>query len=247
MEANKKNIVITGGGRGIGRQFATDFQKLGSRPFVIDVGGKDLDDLKKKNDIPVKIVDVTKENEVETFFEEYTADYGPPDVLINNAGITADGLLIRKSGENIKKFSLSSWNKVVGVNLTGVFLCTREAVVQMVKHDVKGVIINISSISRAGNFGQTNYSATKAGVAAMTVTWAKELSRYGIRVAAIAPGYVNTEMVSRINKRIIDGIVDKILVGRLGEMEEISRAARFILECDYFNGRTLEVDGGHRI
>lgn len=247
METRTKNIIITGGGRGLGRQFAIDFQQLGYRSFVIDVNQADLDDLKEKTDIPGAVVNVCLEEEVETFFNNFTRDYGPPDVLINNAGITADGLFIRKNKESIKKFSIDKWSSVIDVNLTGVFLCTREAAAHMVEQSVKGVIINISSISREGNFGQTNYSATKAGVAAMTVTWAKELSRYGIRVAAIAPGYVNTEMVAKINQKVIDGIVENILVGRLGKMEEISLAARFICECGYFNGRVLEVDGGHRI
>lgn len=247
MEIEGKNIIITGGGRGIGRQFAVDFLKAGGRVFVIDVNRDDLDDLTEETGIPGDIVDVTREDAVDGFFEHYTKEHGPPDILINNAGITADGLLVRISGSEMKKFPLQNWNKVLSVNLTGVFLCTREAAARMIEHSVKGLVINISSISRSGNFGQTNYSATKAGVASMTVTWAKELSRHGIRVAAIAPGYVNTEMVAKISKKIIDGIVANILVKRLGEMEEISRAARFIVECDYFNGRVLEVDGGHRI
>lgn len=247
MGTRQKKVIITGGGRGLGRQFAVDFQKKGHQPFVLDINEADLADLKEKTNIPGRVVNITREPEVETFFSEYSMEYGPPDVLINNAGITADGLLVRKNRDDIKKFPIDHWNRVVDVNLTGVFLCTREAAAHMVKHDVKGVIINISSISRAGNFGQTNYSAAKSGVAAMTVTWAKELSRYGIRVAAIAPGYVNTEMVMKINPKVIDGIVDHILVGRLGTPEEISLAAQFILECEYFNGRVLEVDGGHRI
>jgi 3-oxoacyl-[acyl-carrier protein] reductase len=128
-----------------------------------------------------------------------------------------------------------------------VFLCGREAAAQMVKHGVKGLIINISSISKAGNFGQTNYSATKAGVVAMTVTWAKELAGPGVRAVAIAPGYVNTEMVAKIDEKVIGKIVAQIPVGRLGEMAEISQAVQFAIECDFFNGRVLEVDGGHRI
>jgi len=117
----------------------------------------------------------------------------------------------------------------------------------MVKHRVKGVIINISSISRAGNLGQTNYSAAKSAVDAMTVTWAKELSKYGIRVGAIAPGYINTEMVAKIRPDVLEKLVQNIPVGRLGEMEEISHAVQFILRNDFFTGRILEVDGGMRI
>ncbi|MBU0567041.1 SDR family oxidoreductase, partial [bacterium] len=122
-----------------------------------------------------------------------------------------------------------------------------EAAFQMVKHGVKGVIINISSISRAGNLGQTNYSATKSAIDAMTVTWSKELSRYGIRVGAIAPGYINTEMVAKIRQDILDRLIANIPVGRLGEMEEISQTVRFIIENDFCTGRVLEVDGGMRI
>src|SRR3990172_2332401 len=133
------------------------------------------------------------------------------------------------------------------VRLKGVFLCGREAAAQMMKNGAKGVIINISSISRAGNFGQTNYSATKAGVDAMTVTWAKELAKAGIRAVAIAPGYIMTEMVAKIDQKVLDKIIAQIPVGRLGEMKEISRTVQFIIECDFVNGRTLEIYGGHRI
>ncbi len=247
MEIKGKNIIVTGGARGMGRQFSLDLQEKGAKPFVLDVLQENLDELEKEKGIPGRVVDVTDEGQVETFFNEYASQYGPPDVLINNAGITADGLFVRKKDDEVKKFPMASWNKVVAVNLTGVFLCGREAAAQMVKHGVKGLIINISSISRAGNFGQSNYSATKAGVASLTVTWAKELAKSGIRSAAIAPGYVNTEMVAKIDRKVIDKIVAQIPSGRLGEMKEMSQAVQFIMECDFFNGRVLEVDGGHRI
>ncbi|MDH4101203.1 MAG: SDR family oxidoreductase, partial [Nitrospirota bacterium] len=181
------------------------------------------------------------------FFEEYTKANGAPAVLVNNAGITADALFIKQKGEDITKFPMSNWEKVMHVNLTGVFLCAREAAYQMVKHGVKGVIVNISSISRSGNLGQTNYSATKAAVDAMTVTWSKELARYGIRVGCIAPGYINTEMVAKINPEVLEKIIKNIPAGRLGDMEEISKTVRFIIENDFFTGRIVEVDGGMRI
>ncbi len=117
----------------------------------------------------------------------------------------------------------------------------------MVQHEVKGLIINISSLCRVGNIGQTNYAASKAGIDAMTVTWAKELSRYGIRAAAIAPGYVNTEMVQQIREDIIAKVIKNIPVGRLGEMDDLSQALMFIIENDFFSGRVLEVDGGMRL
>lgn len=247
MDINGKNIIITGGARGMGKQFGVDLKALGAKPFAIDVIEENLKALSDETGIPGKVLDVTSEPDVESFFETYTREHGAPDVLVNNAGITADSLFIKKKDGEISKFSMDKWNRVIDVNLTGVFLCGREAAAQMAKHGVQGVIINISSISREGNFGQTNYSATKAGVAAMTVAWAKELSKYGIRSGAIAPGYINTEMVAKISRKVIEGIVDQIPIGRLGEMSEISRAVQFIIECDFFNGRVLEVDGGHRI
>ncbi len=247
MEIKGKNIIVTGGARGMGRRFAEDMLSLGANPYVLDVLQENLNHLKAETGIDGKVVDVTNEAEVERFFREYTLEKGAPHVLINNAGITADGLFVRKKKDGVGKFPLTNWEKVINVNLTGVFLCGREAAARMVEQEVKGLIINISSISRTGNFGQTNYSASKSGVVAMAVTWAKELAKYGIRAAAIAPGYINTEMVAKINQKVIDGIVAQIPVGRLGDPSEISRAVQFLIECDFFNGRMLEVDGGHRI
>lgn len=247
MEIAGKRVIITGGGRGMGKKFAIDLKNLGAKPYVLDVLQENLDTLKNEAGIPGQVVDVSREKEVETFFDGYTAENGAPDVLINNAGITVDAFFIKQKGDEITKFPFSNWEKVINVNLTGVFLCAREAAFYMVKHGVKGLIINISSISRAGNLGQTNYSATKSAVDAMTVTWAKELSRYGIRVGAIAPGYINTEMVAKIRPDVLEKVIQNIPMGRLGEMEEISQAVQFIIKNDFFTGRILEVDGGMRI
>jgi 3-oxoacyl-[acyl-carrier protein] reductase len=247
MELAGKNVVITGGARGMGKKFAVDLRNLGAQSFVVDVIQENLDALKNETGIPGQVVDVSNEKSVESFFENYTSEHGAPDVLINNAGITADALFIKKKGDEITKFPLANWERVINVNLTGVFLCGREAAFHMVRHQVKGVIINISSISRAGNLGQTNYSATKSAVDAMTVTWAKELSKFGIRVAAIAPGYINTEMVAKIRPDVLEKLIQNIPVGRLGEMEEISEAVRFIIHNEFFTGRVVEVDGGMRI
>jgi len=231
----------------MGKKFAVDLKNLGAKPYVLDVVQENLDALKNETGIPGQIVDVSSEKSVEKFFEIYTLEYGAPAVLINNAGITSDALFIRQKGEEISKFPFSNWEKVLSVNLTGVFLCAREAAFQMVKHKVSGVIINISSISRGGNVGQTNYSASKSAIDAMTVTWAKELSRYKIRVGAIAPGYINTEMVGKIRPDVLEKIVQNIPLGRLGEMEEISQVVQFIIKNDFFTGRIIEVDGGMRI
>lgn len=247
MEITGKNIIVTGGARGMGKKFAVDLKNLGGKPFVVDVVQENLDSLKNETGIPGQILDVGSEKGVEAFFERYASEFGPPDVLINNAGITADALFIKQKGEEITKFPFSNWEKVLNVNLTGVFLCAREAAYHMVKRQVKGVIINISSISRGGNLGQTNYSASKAAIDAMTVTWAKELARYKIRVGAIAPGYINTEMVAKIRADVLEKVVQNIPLGRLGEMEEISKTVQFIVKNEFFTGRIIEVDGGMRI
>lgn len=247
MDITGKNIIITGGARGLGRKYALDLKDLGAKPYVLCLHQENLDALKQEADIPGKVLDVSNEKEVEVFVENYTQQYGPPDVLINNAGITADCLFIKKKGEEITKFSYANWQRVIDVNLTGVFLFSREVAYHMVKHEIRGVIINISSISRCGNVGQVNYSASKAAVDAMTVALAKELSKFGIRVAAVAPGYINTEMCGTIRKEVLDRIVQNIPMGRLGKQEEISQAVQFIIKNDFFTGRLMEVDGGMRI
>jgi len=247
MEIAGKNVIITGGARGLGRAYALSLKAHGAKPYILNLHQEYLDAMYKEAAIPGRVIDVANEKEVEAFVENYTQEYGPPHVLINNAGITADSLFIKKKDNKIIKFSMENWEKVIRVNLTGVFLFAREAAYQMVKHAIKGVIINISSITRVGNVGQTNYSATKAAVVAMTVTWTKELSRYGIRVAAIAPGYINTEMCAAIKAEAKEKIISKIPLGRLGEREEINQAVEFIIKNDFFTGRVLEVDGGMRL
>ncbi len=247
MEISGKNIIITGGARGLGKQYAVDLQNLGANVFAVDIVKENLDELQKETGIPGEVLDVTKEKDVEDFFAKYTAKYGAPDILINNAGITADGLFLRKKGDEILKFRFSNWQKVIDVNLTGVFLCAREAAYHMVDNNVKGLIINISSLCRVGNLGQTNYSASKAGIDSMTVCWAKELSRYGIRTAAIAPGYVKTEMVAQIREDIMEKVIKNIPVGRISEMDELSHTVQYIIENDFFSGRVLEIDGGMRL
>jgi 3-oxoacyl-[acyl-carrier protein] reductase len=171
---------------------------------------------------------------------------GGVDVLINNAGTNRDALLVKQKDGEIRKMSLEDFDKVVAVDMTGVFLCAREAAAQMLAAATGGVIVNISSISRAGNIGQTNYAAAKAGVAAMTVTWAQELARHGIRVAGVAPGFCDTEMVRAMRPELIEKIVARVPLRRLGRPEEVAHAVNFILENDYYTGRMLELDGGLR-
>ena len=140
--------------------------------------------------------------------------------------------------------SLEQFQSVIDVNLTGVFLCGREVANHMVNNGNKGVIINMSSVARAGNMGQTNYAASKAGVVAMTTTWARELGRYGIRVAAIAPGVIRTAMTDAMKPEAKERLLKMKPVGRLGEADEIAHTAHFIFENEFVTGRVMEIDGG---
>jgi len=247
MDITDANVVITGGGRGMGRRFAEDLLALGARPYVIDAAADTLATMTGATGIPGEVVDVADEAAVETFFSRYADRVGAPDVLINNAGITADALLAKKKDGRVIGMPTDKWQQVVDINLTGVFFCGRAAAARMISADRPGLIINIGSLSMAGNFGQSNYSATKAGINALTVVWAKELARYRIRSAAIAPGMIRTEMTDKMDPDQIARIAAIIPAGRLGTMTEISQTVQFIITCDYINGRVIAVDGGLRI
>lgn len=246
-----KMCAVTGVGRGIGRQIATDLAKAGAKVYCCDIDEsmvKEIEKYAKENDLKLlpSVCDVSDEKAVTLFFAALEEAEGKLDVLVNNAGIVRDGLLIKVKDDQVKRMSLDDFQGVINVNLVGVFLCAREASAIMAKNK-GGVIINISSISRAGNYGQTNYSAAKAGVDAMTVTWSKELARYRIRVAAIAPGYINTEMVASMKPEVLEKVVAQVPWKRLGEMSEISHTVQFIIENDFVNGRVFEIEGGFSI
>ncbi len=253
MNLKDKVIAITGGGQGLGRAMALEIAAKGAKLALIDLNQEKLDEAaalckQAGGDAKTYMANIAQEEQVVALFDQIVADFGAIHGLINNAGITRDGLMIKaKDGEIQKKMSLAEWQSVIDVNLTGVFLCAREAAAKMIELKIPGCIINISSLSKAGNMGQTNYSAAKAGVAAMTVTWAKELSRYGIRSAGIAPGFIATEMVANMKPEALDKMKATIPLGRLGLPEEIGQTAVYILENDYFTGRIVEMDGGIRI
>lgn len=253
MNLQGKVIVVTGAAQGLGRKMAEVIADQGAKLAIVDIDSDALRATAKANaergcvmrDYPT---DVTDETQVEALFRRLRDDLGAVDGLINNAGVNSDALLVKAVDGAIQdKMSLAQFDRVLAVDLRGVFLCGREAAVHMIESRRAGVIINISSISRAGNIGQTNYAAAKAGVAAMTVTWAKELARHRIRVAGIAPGFSDTRMVARMSPKIREKMVATIPLKRLAAPEEIARGALFVLQNDYYNGRILEIDGGLRI
>jgi 3-oxoacyl-[acyl-carrier protein] reductase len=253
MQIAGKTVIITGGGRGIGRDMAKVFASRGANLALFDLNATDLDETVRQCDAlggkaRPYVVNVTQEAAVVAGMDAVVADFGGIDVLVNNAGIVKDGMLIKvKDGNIVGKMTLDQWQAVIDINLTGVFLCGREAAERMVKRGQGGVIINISSVSRAGNAGQTNYSATKSGVAAMAVVWAKELARYKIRTGAIAPGFVRTDILSSMRPEILEKFTSQVPLQRLGEASEIAHAALFIVENDFFTGRCIDVDGGIRL
>jgi 3-oxoacyl-[acyl-carrier protein] reductase len=253
MELRGKTVLITGAGRGLGAAMAKSLAHRGANLALLDLDDAGLAQVRTAVaalgvQAETYRANVAVEADVVGAFDRVVARFGRLDGVIANAGILRDGLLVKaKDGEIVGKLSLEHWRAVIDVNLTGVFLTGREAAERMIRLGGGGCIINISSLSRAGNFGQSNYSAAKAGVAALTVVWAKELARYGIRVNAIAPGFIKTEMVASMKPEILEKMAAGIPAQRLGEPDEIAATVEFIFGNDYVNGRVIEVDGGQRL
>ncbi|MCH7537487.1 MAG: SDR family oxidoreductase [Proteobacteria bacterium] len=254
MKIAGKTIAITGSGRGLGAAMAKRLASAGARLALVDLDEQALLETQTacvKAGSPLVefyVANVAEEGPVEALFARIASDFDALHGLVNNAGITRDALLLKyEDGEQVSKMTLEQWQAVIDVNLTGVFLCGREAAAVMIELACEGCIINISSISRHGNVGQTNYSAAKAGVQAMAVTWAKELARYGIRTASIAPGFIATEMVMAMKPEAREKLTKAIPATRMGEPDEIAQTVQFILENDYVSGRCFDIDGGLRL
>jgi len=252
MKLSDLNVIVTGAGGGMGAYFATELVRAGARVAACDVNEEGLAKLSasvqgSKGTLCTRTCDVSDEREVGELVDWAFAEMGGLNALINNAGIIRDGLLVkqdRNTGE-IVKMSREQWQSVIDVNLTGATLMVRDVVAKMASTEQKpGVIINMSSVARHGNRGQSNYVAAKAALAANTVTWAREFSRFGIRVGAIAPGMIETPMTKGMNQKARDALVANVPCGRIGVPEDIWLAAKFIFECDYFTGRVVDVDGG---
>ncbi len=244
-------VVITGAAGGLGQAMSRRLAGQGANLALLDLQAESLeklaDELGRDRALPI-VCGVTDEGSVDAAMARVREHFGRLDVLVNNAGITRDALLVKfKDGELVSRMSLDYWKQVVDVNLTGVFLCARAAAEHMIRAGNGGVLINISSISRHGNMGQTNYSATKAGVESMSVAWAKELARFGIRAASISPGFIGTEMVRSMKPEALEKMTQGIPAQRLGEPDEIAATVQFIIENDYISGRDFGIDGGMRL
>jgi 3-oxoacyl-[acyl-carrier protein] reductase len=252
MELKDFKIIVTGAAQGMGAHFAQRLAAAGAQVAAGDVKEDGLAALvESTKGLPGKVharkLNVADEADVVSFVAWAHDAMGGLNGLINNAGILRDGLLVKKDRETGKVIRLSKeqWDAVIGVNLTGATFMVRETVAKMVETGSRpGVVVNMSSIARHGNRGQSNYSAAKAALAANTVTWSREFGAFGVRVGAVAPGMIETPMTQGMNQKARDALVANIPVGRIGVPEDIWVAVKFVLECDYFNGRTIDVDGG---
>ncbi len=243
--------MVTGGAAGIGRAAALRFAAEGARVAVWDVRPAvgDLQGALRQagGDGVLQAVDVTDGEAVLAAVEEVVERWGRVDVLINNAGIVRDSQLVKwKDDEVATMMSDEAFDAVIAVNLKGVFLCTRAVVPHMIRQQ-GGVILSASSVvGLYGNFGQTNYAATKAGVINMTRTWARELGRYGIRANAVAPGFVATEIVKDMPPKVIESVQARTPLGRMGSVDDIANAYVWLASdaAAFVNGTVLSVDGG---
>jgi 3-oxoacyl-[acyl-carrier protein] reductase len=246
MRLKNLKAIVTGGANGMGAYFAHQLIEAGAQVAAGDVSEEGLDKLPEG--VHRRRLDVTRSADCKDFVSWANEAMGGLNGLVNNAGIIRDGLLVRKdrnTGE-VRTMSDEQWQSVIDVNLTGATYMAREFAALIAEQDapVPSAIINMSSVARHGNRGQSNYVAAKAALAANTVTWAREFARFGIRVGAIAPGMIETPMTAGMKQKARDALVDMVPVGRIGVPEDIWLAVRFIFECDYFTARCLDVDGG---
>jgi 3-oxoacyl-[acyl-carrier protein] reductase len=238
-----KVVLITGGARGIGKECAILFAKEGAKVNIIDVNESDLRNCEKEiRDMGFycdsHLLDITDFDAVNEEVKKIYEKFNRIDVLVNNAGITRDNFLT--------KMTLEDWNKVISVNLTGTFNMTKAVIPYMYEKE-SGVIINVSSVVAIyGNIGQSNYIASKAGVIGLTKGWAKEFGKKGIRVNCIAPGFIKTPMTEKVPDKVIEMMVSKTPLGRMGEAIEVAKAICFLASHDasFITGAIINVDGG---
>lgn len=250
MQLQNARAIVTGAASGLGQHFAVQLAAAGASVAAGDIDVKGLErfaELSKgaTGKVWTGKLDVSQEASVTAFVKEASEKVGGINLLINDAGILRDGLLVTQEGTWTKKLPTAQWKQVLDVNLTGPYLMTREVIGEALAKKIgSSVVVNISSISHDGNPGQSNYSASKAGLDACTRTWALELAKHGVRVGAVAPGVIQTPMLRHISDEAMESLVADIPLGRVGNVEEVWLAVKFIIECEFFTGRVIEVDGG---
>lgn len=242
--------LVTGAARGLGHRFALELARAGARVAAVDVDGDGVRRLAAEAEaLPGRVEplvgDISDEAAVKGFVREASERLEGINVLVNNAAVLLDGLLVTEEDGWVRRLPSAQWRKVLDVNLTGQFLVAREVAAEMLeRREPDGVIVNLSSLARTGNAGQSVYAASKAGLDAATRTWARELAPHGIRVASIAPGVIETPILENVSTEARAVLLAGIPLGRFGDPEEVWLALRFILECGFFTGRVIEVDGG---
>ncbi|NLB71277.1 MAG: beta-ketoacyl-ACP reductase [Chloroflexi bacterium] len=249
MLLKDKVCIITGGAAGIGKATAEKFAAEGAKVVICDVNEEAGNALAQQlgNDASFWKVNVVDRQEVQDWIDEVAKHYGHIDVLINNAGITRDGQFVKfKEGEVVGQMGEDAFDAVIAVNLKGVFNCTQAVVPYMIKQGGGSIVSASSVVGLYGNFGQTNYAATKFAVIGMTKTWARELGKYQIRVNAVAPGFILTEMVQKMPEKVLDGMAASTPLKRLGKPEEIAKVYAWLAsdESSYVHGAVISVDGG---
>ena len=247
MDIKDKRVIVTGGVKGIGNAMVNEFIKEGATVGIFDIDKEGFDNLKINNSENIHFFkcDITDYMQVEDSVNKFYNKFKGIDVLVNNAGILYSAPLISLAEGKLKKHDIEMWHKVLSIDLTSVFYLTVNVVEKMIIKRTKGVIVNISSVAAAGNAGQSAYSAAKAGVNALTKTWAKELGLWGIRVVGVAPGYCGTESTHNImGHEALKEVKSEIPLRRLGSPEEIVLGVLSAIKNDYFHGKILEIDGG---
>jgi 3-oxoacyl-[acyl-carrier protein] reductase len=245
MNIAEAKILITGAGRGIGRFIALGLLEKAAKIIVIDNNKQLINELPIRPSLIAFECDITDPVAVEKVVSEIFEKHDGINVCINNAGIIHSEPLVNLLSKGDKKHSIDNWSKVINLNLNAVFYVTSNVVEQMILKKQKGVVINISSISAQGNVGQSAYASTKAAVEALAKTWSKELGMFNIRAVSIAPGFFDTQSTKEsLNNHMLLKWQKAIPLGKLGELEHLLSAVEFIIENDYFNGKTLSVDGG---
>jgi len=249
VDVRDRKAIVTGGVRGLGRALVEKLVAAGARVVVFDLDTSGLDALAAALPaVEVIACDVSDPDAVAAAMASYHERNGAADILVNNAGILYSEPLIRFGAQGLQRHDVAMWNKVLAADLSSVFYMTSFAVERMIATRTRGVIVNVSSVSAAGNAGQSAYSAAKAGVNALTATWAKELSTMGIRVAAVAPGFTETDSTRQaVSENVLQETIKRVPLRRLGKPEEIADAVLSVISNDFFNGKVFEIDGGLRI
>ena len=246
MIISEQKAIVTGGASGLGRCLVDKLIQRGARVTVFDINNDGLQEVSRQHPaVECVCCDITDPEQVAKHLGAYHKKAGAAHILINNAGILYSEPLVKFGEAGLQMHSLEAWHRVLACNLHSIFDMSRHVAAAMIRSRIKGVIVNISSVAAAGNSGQTAYSAAKAGVNALTAVWAKELGAMGIRVVAVAPGFIETASTKQaLSEAVLQETIKRVPLKRLGKPEELADGVIAVIENDFFNGKVFELDGG---